>query len=151
MAFRNKIRFIICVAFIVASTILILCGMNVVRALYLALSGVFLLLAGFFYNYSKETPRGICFWLKKSLYHITNFTFGIYFVEFIDSSANYTYKKFFIWLGLCIVIGILTGTLDYFYYRTDCDEAEFAARKKRLQEIGEQYDKVVKEMDSEKE
>lgn len=72
-------------------------------------------------------------------------------MEFIDSSANYTYKKFFIWLGLCIVIGILCGTLDYFYNRTDCDEAEFAARKKRLKEIGEQYDKVVKEMDSEQE
>lgn len=54
MAFRNKIRFNICVAFIVASTIFILCGMNVVRALYLALSGVFLLLAGFFTTTAKK-------------------------------------------------------------------------------------------------
>lgn len=151
MAFRNKIRFIICVAFIVASTILILCGMNIVRALCLALSGVFLWLAGFYDNFSKETPRGVSFWIKKVVYNIINFSFAMYLVEFIDSSANHTYRKLFILLGLCIVIGILCGTLDYFYNRTDCDEAEFAARKKRLQEIGEQYDKVVKEMDSEQE
>lgn len=53
-----------------------------------------------------------------------------------------------IWISMSIAAGIIFGTFDYFAH---CyDEEEFQARIQQQKELGDIYDKVVEEMNSEK-
>lgn len=71
--------------------------------------------------------------------------------NFLIPNHTSEFKHFVIWLCVCIICGFLFGTFDYFAHNTGGDVAEFEAKKKQQQEIGEIYDKVVEEMKTKKE
>ena len=146
----HHLRYLIPAAVIIAGVIFILCGMDLYRALYLIIFGVLVIPAGKTDLQNKETPKGVNFWLRKMLVNILSVMTTLSLCNFLIPNHTSELKHFVIWLCVCIICGILFGTFDYFAHNTGGDEAEFEAKKKHHQEIGEIYDKVVEEMNSEK-
>lgn len=153
MAKTNKIGYVICVAIIATGIALILAGMNPFRASYLIVFGVFLLLQKY-YDYqdksTAETPKGLRFWWEKVLSTILCVVETLSFCNFLLSTSTDDIRDVFVWLSACIIGGILFGTFGYFTHTVECSVEEFEAKKKQYQEFGEQYDKIVEEMKSEK-
>lgn len=143
-------RYLFSAIAIIAGIILILCGMNFYRALYLIIFGVLLIPFKFSDLQNKETPKGVKFWARKVLVGILSLLTAFSLCNFLVSQFTDGLTDVINSLCICIFCGILFGTLDYFSHNTGGDEAEFEAKKKQLQETGEIYDKVMEEMNSEK-
>lgn len=150
MESRSKLRYYLSAAVIIAGIVLALCGMKATRAIYLILIGVLIMVGGIADFQNEETPKGIRYWSRKVISNILSTAVTLSICNFILQSFTGSMKEVLLWLIIPISIGLLFGTFDYFSHATDCDESEYLARKKTLQEIGEQYDEVVKEMNSEK-
>ena len=152
MAKNRKWGLIIAAVVIATGISFILAGMNPFRASYLIIFGLLLILQKFYdYNSieSEETPKGLRFWWRKVLSTTLSVLATLSFCNFLLSSNTDDFKDVLIWLIACVIGGILFGTFSYFAHTTDCSEEEFEAKKKRLREIGNQYDKVVEDMKSE--
>lgn len=150
---RKYIRHIICAAFVVAGIVFLCAGMNPFRASFFIVFGVLAFLM-IYYDAQKKgtsvTPRGFRFWLEKELSGILSFTAVLSLCNGILNHVK-DMTDVLIWLVMCIAGGLLLGTVNYIVYSVNCSEEEFEAREKRLQEIGDQYDKAVGEMKSGKE
>ena len=141
----HHFRYLLSAIAIIAGIILILCGMNFYRALFLIIFGVLSIPFKFADLQNTETPKGAKFWGKKVLVGILSLLTTLSLCNFLISQCTDGFPDVILWLGICIICGILFGTFDYFAHNTGGDEAEFEARKKRQQEIGELYDKLMED------
>lgn len=145
---KRNFTYLFTLTMILAGVVLILCGMDPWRAVYLILFGVFYLLSRISDFQNKETPKGWCFWLRKVLANIVSACMLLSFCNFFLSNCTAGLQGVVIWISMSIAAGIIFGTFDYFAH---CyDEEEFQARIQQQKELGDIYDKVVEEMNSEK-
>lgn len=154
MASKNNLWYFIGAAIIIAGIIFILCGMNPWRAIYLMFVGVFCILAklfGYRFEYlNKEIPKGFRFWLRKVLTNMSWLFVAMSLSNFISFNRTDGLEGVATWLGACVLCSVLFGSIDYFVHNTGTDEAEFEAKKKQREELGEIYDSFVEEKDAER-
>lgn len=146
----HYLRYLFSAIVILAGIILILCGMNYIRALYLIIFGICLIPSFTFSAFHNiETPKGVKFWARKVLDISLGLMAATSLSNFLIPNNTYELKGVIIWLCAGIICGILLGTFDYFAHNTGGDEAGFEAKRRQQQEMGKLYDKIVEEMNSE--
>ena len=136
-------RYLFSAIVILTGIILMLCGMNFYRALYLIIFGVLSIPAGMTGLQNKETPKGTKFWIRKILVNILMTMTGLSLCNFLIANSIDGFTGIVIWLGVCIIGGIVIGTFDYFAHNTGGDEAEFEAKKKQQKEMEDLYDQLT--------
>lgn len=142
---KPRLRYLLSAFAIFAGIILLLCGMDFYRALYLIIFGVLSIPAGMTDLQYKETPKGAKFWVRKMLVNILMLTTALSLCNFLIPNGTTDTRGVVIWLGVCIICGIVFGTFDYFAHNTGGDEAEFEAKKKQQKEMEDLYDKLMEE------
>lgn len=147
----HHLRYLLSAAAVLAGIIFMLCGMDFYRALYLIIFGLIFIPFSFTDFRNTVTPKGVKFWARKVLASTLGLVAAMSLCNFLTQTFTDGFKDVIIWLCAGIICGIAFGTFDYFAHNTGGDEAEFEAGKKRQQEVEELYDKVVEEMNSEKE
>lgn len=148
MTSRLKIRYSICALIMIAGIVLMICGMNFYRALYLILFGVFGLLDRIYDSQHKETAEGVEFWWRKVLANIVAIFLTFSLCNFIMQTFMDSIIDVIIWMCICLLCGMLFGTFDYFAHNTGENNDEFEARKQHEQKYSELYDMVAEEMNS---
>ena len=146
----NHLHYILSATAILAGIILILCGMDLYRALYLIIFGLVFIPFRISDFQNRETPKGVKFWAMKVFATTMGLIAATSLANFLVPNHTDGFKGVIIWLCVVMICGIVFGTFDYFAHNTGCDEAEFEARKRQQQKMGEFYDKVVEEMNTEK-
>lgn len=136
-------RYLFSAIVILTGIILMLCGMNFYRALYLIIFGVLSMPAGMTGLQNKETPKGTKFWIRKILVNILMTMTALSLCNFLIANSIDGFTGIVIWLGVCIIGGIVVGTFDYFAHNSGGDEAEFEAKKKQQKEMEDLYDQLT--------
>ena len=125
MTSRLKIRYSICAAIMIAGVVLMMCGMNFYRALYLILFGVFGLLDKINGFQHKETAKGVGFWWRKVLANTVAISLTLSLCNFTLQTFADDFGDFIIYVCLCISCGLLLGTFDYFAHNTGGNKEKF--------------------------
>ena len=119
----HHFRYLFSAIAIIAGIILILCGMNFYRALYLIIFGVLFIPFKLSDLLNKEPPKGAKFWVRKILVSILALLTALSLCYFLTATCIDGFTGVITWLSICIICGILFGTFDYFAHNTGTDEA----------------------------
>lgn len=144
----HHFRYLFSAIVILTGIILILCGMNFYRALYLIIFGALFIPFEVTVFWYKTNPKGVKTWARKVL----NITLGLMaatsMTNFLMPKDTYDFNDMVMWLCAGLICGPLFGTIAYFAHNTGEDEAEFEAKKKKQRETEDLYDRLMEEKDS---